>query len=63
MRSFLLLALISVSLFLTKAIQPLGKGYNSHCMCLNLESRVIPQHTLRSVEIFPRGSHCRNAEV
>ncbi|KAM9501020.1 C-X-C motif chemokine 19 [Clarias gariepinus] len=63
MRFFLLLALISVSLFLTMAIQPLGKGYNSHCMCLKLESRVIPQKSLRSVEIFPRGSHCRNTEV
>ncbi|XP_017328098.1 C-X-C motif chemokine 19 [Ictalurus punctatus] len=63
MRFFLLLALVTVSLFLTSAIQPLGKGYNSHCMCLKLESRVIPQHSLRSVEIFPRGSHCKNTEV
>ncbi|XP_053353554.1 interleukin-8-like [Clarias gariepinus] len=63
MRFFLLLALISSSLFLTRALQPLGKGYNSHCMCLKLESRVIPQQSLRSVEIFPRGSHCKNTEV
>ncbi|KAI5624656.1 hypothetical protein C0J50_15802, partial [Silurus asotus] len=44
-------------------IQPLGKGYNSHCMCVKLESRIIPQHSLRSVEIFPKGSHCKNTEV
>ncbi|XP_060729497.1 platelet factor 4-like [Tachysurus vachellii] len=63
MRFFLLLTLLAVGIFLTSAIQPLGKGYNSHCMCLKLESRVIPQHNLRSVEIFPRGSHCKNTEV
>ncbi|KAK3546036.1 hypothetical protein QTP70_019952 [Hemibagrus guttatus] len=63
MRFFLLLTLMAASLFLTSAIQPLGKGYNSHCMCSKLESRVIPQHNLRSVEIFPRGSHCKNTEV
>ncbi|KAB5579109.1 hypothetical protein PHYPO_G00190960 [Pangasianodon hypophthalmus] len=63
MRFFLLLALMTVTLLLTSAIQPLGKGYNSHCRCLKLESRVIPQHSLRSVEILPRGSHCKNTEV
>ncbi|XP_060781323.1 C-X-C motif chemokine 19 [Neoarius graeffei] len=63
MRFFLLLALMIVRLFLTSGIQPLGKGYNSHCMCSKLESRVIPQNSLRSVEIFPRGSHCKDTEV
>uniref|UniRef100_A0A4W4GB87 Chemokine interleukin-8-like domain-containing protein n=1 Tax=Electrophorus electricus TaxID=8005 RepID=A0A4W4GB87_ELEEL len=37
--------------------------YNSRCMCLQLETRIIPPHSLRSVEIINRGSHCKNIEV
>ncbi|KAL6490932.1 hypothetical protein MHYP_G00012770 [Metynnis hypsauchen] len=63
MRFLLLLALVASSLLFTSAMQPLGRGYNSQCMCLQLESRVIPPHSLRSVEIYPKGPHCKNAEV
>ncbi|XP_036453384.1 interleukin-8-like [Colossoma macropomum] len=63
MRFLLLLALVTSSLLLTSAMQPLGRGYNSQCMCLQFESRLIPPHSLRSVEIFPKGPHCKNTEV
>ncbi|NP_001107123.1 C-X-C motif chemokine 19 precursor [Danio rerio] len=45
------------------AVQPLGAGYNSRCVCLKLESRVIPQDNLRRVVILPRGPHCKTTEV
>uniref|UniRef100_A0A671S4N6 C-X-C motif chemokine n=1 Tax=Sinocyclocheilus anshuiensis TaxID=1608454 RepID=A0A671S4N6_9TELE len=45
------------------AVQPLGAGYNSRCVCLKLESRIIPQENLRRVEILPRGPHCKTTEV
>ncbi|XP_062849668.1 C-X-C motif chemokine 19 [Trichomycterus rosablanca] len=63
MRLLLQLALIAASLLLTSGMQPLGKGYNSHCLCVKLESRMIPPHSLRSVEILPKGPHCKNTEV
>ncbi|KAG9274550.1 interleukin-8-like [Astyanax mexicanus] len=63
MRLFLLLALMASILLSTTAMQPLGRGYNSQCKCLQLESRVIPRNSLKSVEIIPRGSHCKNTEV
>ncbi|XP_036407697.1 C-X-C motif chemokine 19 [Megalops cyprinoides] len=38
-------------------------GYTGHCKCLNHEHRLIPARTLRSIEIFPRGPHCKTTEV
>ncbi|XP_066538101.1 C-X-C motif chemokine 19 [Hoplias malabaricus] len=63
MKFFLLLVLMTSSLLLTNAMQPLGRGYNRQCMCLQLESRFIPRHKLLNVEIFPKGSHCKTTEV
>ncbi|XP_026878310.1 C-X-C motif chemokine 19 [Electrophorus electricus] len=63
MRVFLLFILMTNGLLFSYALQPLGKGYNSRCMCLQLETRIIPPHSLRSVEIINRGSHCKNIEV
>ncbi|XP_051575639.1 C-X-C motif chemokine 19 [Myxocyprinus asiaticus] len=63
MNFLLMLTFITASIHLSNAMQPLGAGYNSHCMCLKLESRVIPPDNLRSVEILPRGPHCKATEV
>ncbi|XP_051520203.1 interleukin-8-like [Myxocyprinus asiaticus] len=63
MNFLLLFTLIAASILLSSAIQPLGAGYNSHCMCLKLESRVIPPDNHRSVEILPKGPHCKTTEV
>nr|XP_055050067.1 C-X-C motif chemokine 19 [Misgurnus anguillicaudatus] len=63
MKFFLMFTLIGASILFSKAVQPFGAGYNSHCMCVKLESRVIPKDNLRSVEILPRGPHCKTTEV
>ncbi|KAL2079209.1 hypothetical protein ACEWY4_024953 [Coilia grayii] len=63
MKSLLLLVLTGSWIIAISGMQPLGKGYNSHCLCLDFESRVIPQESLRSVEILPRGTHCKSTEV
>ncbi|XP_030636736.1 platelet factor 4-like [Chanos chanos] len=63
MKICLILGFIYASVLLSRGIQPLGGGYNSHCRCQKLESRVIPQRSLRSVEILRRGPHCRFTEV
>ncbi|XP_059380835.1 interleukin-8-like [Carassius carassius] len=63
MNAFLMLTVIGASIVLSNAVQPLGAGYNSRCVCLTLESRIIPQGHLRRVEILPRGPHCKTTEV
>ncbi|XP_056610883.1 interleukin-8-like [Triplophysa dalaica] len=63
MKFFLMLMLIGASMLFSKALQPFGPGYNRHCMCVKLESRVIPPDNLQSVEILPRGHHCKTTEV
>uniref|UniRef100_A0A8C0YNQ6 tRNA methyltransferase 10B n=1 Tax=Cyprinus carpio carpio TaxID=630221 RepID=A0A8C0YNQ6_CYPCA len=63
MNAFLMLTVIGASIVLSNAVQPLGAGYNSRCVCLRLESRIIPQENLRRVEILPRGPHCKTTEV
>ncbi|XP_012678188.1 C-X-C motif chemokine 19 [Clupea harengus] len=63
MNGLLLLMWTGTLIIATSGMQPLGRGYNSHCLCLGFESRVIPQERLRSVEILPRGPHCKSAEI
>ncbi|KAG5261113.1 hypothetical protein AALO_G00300180 [Alosa alosa] len=63
MKVILLLALTGLLIIATSGMPALGKGYNSHCLCFEFESRVIPQERLRSVEILPRGPHCSSTEI
>ncbi|XP_039514355.1 C-X-C motif chemokine 19 [Pimephales promelas] len=63
MNAVLMLTVIAASILLSAAVQPLGAGYNSRCVCLKLESRIIPPDNLRRVEILPRGPHCKTTEV
>ncbi|KAL0970141.1 hypothetical protein UPYG_G00237680 [Umbra pygmaea] len=60
---FLLALVVTCSTVLTNGIQPFGRVYNRHCLCVKLESRVIPPNSLKSVEIRPRGTHCAQTEV
>ncbi|XP_051757495.1 C-X-C motif chemokine 19 [Ctenopharyngodon idella] len=63
MNVFLMLTVIGASIVLFGAVQPHSAGYNTRCMCLKLESRIIPPDNLRRVEILPRGPHCKTTEV
>ncbi|KAG7497266.1 interleukin-8-like [Solea senegalensis] len=42
---------------------PLSRDYNTHCRCLQVESRIIPPDSLRSIKLIPEGPYCANAEV
>ncbi|CAG6022025.1 unnamed protein product [Menidia menidia] len=42
---------------------PLNRDYTSHCGCLQLESRIIPPASLRSLRLLPQGPHCAQPEV
>uniref|UniRef100_A0A672FWW1 Interleukin-8-like n=1 Tax=Salarias fasciatus TaxID=181472 RepID=A0A672FWW1_SALFA len=41
----------------------ISRDYNTHCRCLQVESRIIPPDSLRSIKLFPEGPHCSETEV
>ncbi|XP_061921536.1 C-X-C motif chemokine 19 [Entelurus aequoreus] len=50
-------------LALVYGMPPLSRDYNTHCHCLQFETRVIPPDSLRSIRLVSEGPHCTNAEV
>ncbi|XP_070711013.1 interleukin-8-like [Pempheris klunzingeri] len=42
---------------------PISRDYNTHCRCLQVESRIIPPDSLRSIKLIPEGPHCSDTEV
>ncbi|XP_054458020.1 C-X-C motif chemokine 19 [Anoplopoma fimbria] len=50
-------------LVLTHGMPPISRDYNTHCRCLQVESRIIPPDNLRSIKLFPEGPHCPDIEV
>ncbi|XP_020792121.1 interleukin-8-like [Boleophthalmus pectinirostris] len=48
---------------LANGMSPINREYNSHCRCVQVESRIIPPHSLRSIKLVPEGPHCPNTEV
>ncbi|KAJ8382216.1 hypothetical protein SKAU_G00029940 [Synaphobranchus kaupii] len=62
MRTSVLL-LLSISFLCAHGMETIGLGYTAYCKCLNHEKRPVPLSNLRSIEILPRGPHCKSAEV
>ncbi|XP_054609087.1 C-X-C motif chemokine 19 [Dunckerocampus dactyliophorus] len=50
-------------LALIHGMPPLSQDYNTHCRCLQAETRIIPPDRLRNIKLVPKGPHCTNAEV
>ncbi|XP_018585702.1 interleukin-8-like [Scleropages formosus] len=63
MTAYLLLALLATPLLLVDESRALSMGPTRHCLCHGYEARVIPPRSLRSIEILPRGPHCKATEV
>ncbi|CAF90539.1 unnamed protein product [Tetraodon nigroviridis] len=42
---------------------PISRDYVTRCQCLQVESRIIPPDSLRSIKLIPEGPHCPTAEV
>ncbi|XP_072232837.1 C-X-C motif chemokine 19 [Leuresthes tenuis] len=57
------LLLLGTLVVLINGMPPINRDYNSHCHCLQLESRIIPPDSLRSIKIVPEGPHCAEKEV
>ncbi|KAM6949115.1 C-X-C motif chemokine 19 [Aplochiton taeniatus] len=62
---FCLLLSLLVTIFIvnTNGMPPIGRDYNRRCLCLHLESRIIPPDSLKSIEIIPKNPHCQSTEV
>ncbi|XP_071315148.1 C-X-C motif chemokine 19 [Trachinotus anak] len=56
---FILLALFVV----INGMPPINRDFNTHCRCLQVESRIIPPDNLRSIKLVPEGPHCPDTEV
>ncbi|KAL4660918.1 interleukin-8-like [Arapaima gigas] len=63
MTTHLLLVLLSTSFLLLHDTQALGMGLSLDCLCHSYEARVIPPKSLKSVQILPRGPHCKTTEI
>ncbi|XP_061769042.1 C-X-C motif chemokine 19 [Nerophis ophidion] len=50
-------------LALVCGMPPLSRDFNTHCHCLQFETRVIPPDSLRSIRLLSEGPHCTNVEV
>ncbi|KAI4808478.1 hypothetical protein KUCAC02_000537 [Chaenocephalus aceratus] len=48
---------------LAYGMPPISRDYNTHCRCVQVESRIIPPDSLRSIKLFPKGPHCPDIEV
>ncbi|XP_034086294.1 C-X-C motif chemokine 19 [Gymnodraco acuticeps] len=48
---------------LAYGMPPISRDYNTHCRCVQVESRIIPPDSLRSIKLFPEGPHCPDIEV
>ncbi|XP_069028301.1 interleukin-8-like [Embiotoca jacksoni] len=62
MKLFVLLT-FGTLLVLIHGMPPISRDYNTHCRCLQVESRIIPPDSLRSIKLVPTGPHCPEIEV
>ncbi|PWA28914.1 hypothetical protein CCH79_00012857 [Gambusia affinis] len=42
---------------------PISRDLNTHCRCLQVESRIIPAENLKSIKLVPEGPNCAETEV
>ncbi|XP_076018692.1 interleukin-8-like [Genypterus blacodes] len=58
-----ILLLFGTLVVVINGMPPISRDYNTHCRCLQVESRIIPPDSLRSVKIVPEGPHCPDKEI
>ncbi|XP_068612017.1 C-X-C motif chemokine 19 [Brachionichthys hirsutus] len=58
-----ILLLFGILLVLINGMPPISRDYNTHCRCLQVESRIIPPEALRSIKLYSEGPHCPDTEV
>ncbi|XP_075884376.1 C-X-C motif chemokine 19 [Nelusetta ayraudi] len=58
-----ILLLAATVIALTDGMPQINRDYNTRCHCLQVESRIIPPESLRSIKLIPEGPHCPETEV
>ncbi|XP_041842606.1 C-X-C motif chemokine 19 [Melanotaenia boesemani] len=58
-----ILLMLGTLVVLIKGMPPINRDYNTHCRCLQVESRIIPPDSLKSIKLIPEGPHCAEKEV
>ncbi|XP_068163888.1 interleukin-8-like [Antennarius striatus] len=53
-----ILLLLSLLLVFVHGMPP-----NTRCRCLQVESRIIPPDSLKSIKLYKEGAHCPDTEV
>ncbi|XP_037530524.1 C-X-C motif chemokine 19 [Nematolebias whitei] len=48
---------------LVQGMPPISRDFNTHCRCLQFESRIIPSASLKNIKLVPEGPHCAETEV
>ncbi|XP_067435778.1 C-X-C motif chemokine 19 [Thunnus thynnus] len=58
-----ILFMFGILFVLTDGMPPISRDYNTRCRCLQVESRIIPPDSLRSIKLLPEGPYCPVTEV
>ncbi|XP_008284615.1 C-X-C motif chemokine 19 [Stegastes partitus] len=58
-----ILVVLGALLVIINGMPPISRDYNTHCRCLQVESRIIPPDSLKSIKLVPEGPHCPETEV
>ncbi|XP_022072914.2 C-X-C motif chemokine 19 [Acanthochromis polyacanthus] len=58
-----ILVVLGTLLVVISGIPPISRDYNTHCRCVEVESRIIPPDNLKSIKLVPEGPHCPETEV
>uniref|UniRef100_A0A3P8RZE2 Chemokine (C-X-C motif) ligand 19 n=1 Tax=Amphiprion percula TaxID=161767 RepID=A0A3P8RZE2_AMPPE len=57
------LVVVGTLLVIINGMPPINRDYNTHCQCVQVESRIIPPDNLKSIKLVPEGPHCPETEV
>ncbi|XP_023153592.2 platelet factor 4-like [Amphiprion ocellaris] len=58
-----ILVVLGTLLVIINGMPPISRDYNTHCHCVQVESRIIPPDNLKSIKLVPEGPHCPETEV
>ncbi|XP_017293725.1 C-X-C motif chemokine 19 [Kryptolebias marmoratus] len=58
-----ILPILGTLIVLVNGMPPISRDFNAHCRCPQVESRIIPPESLKSLKLVPEGPHCAEIEV
>ncbi|XP_015230953.1 C-X-C motif chemokine 19 [Cyprinodon tularosa] len=58
-----MLFVLGILVAITDGMPPISRDLNTHCRCMQVESRIIPPENLKSIKLIPAGPSCAETEV